>query len=472
MMKRTYTLSAALAVASGGALFAAAQNPAPGQSAPSRSVLSTANDSGELRTIFTNGGSLDLTNPFFKSKGTNGRSCVSCHVPGDGWTITPAHVQARFNATQGLDPIFSTFDGSNSPLADVSTVAARRGAYSMLLNKGLIRIGMPIPAGAEFELTAADDPYGYASSGELSLFRRPMPTANLRFLTGVMWDARFSATQTGTFPIKTTASDADNATALFNNLKRQSNEATIGHAQAGIDLTDAERIAIVNFEMTITMAQQTDKTLGLLDANGAQAGVYTLAAAPFYVTINDVLGADHFGNAFDSSAMKMYQNWIGSPDPHRAQVARGSVLFNTKPIRITGVNGLNDALGLPVINGFCTTCHDTPSVGNHSVALPINIGLTDASRRTADLPLYTLRNKATGEIVQTTDPGRAMTTGKWADIGKFKGPTLRGLAARAPYFHNGLAARLEDAVDFYDTRFNIGFSAQEKADLAAFLKTL
>jgi cytochrome c peroxidase len=65
-----------------------------------------------------------------------------------------------------------------------------------------------------------------------------------------------------------------------------------------------------------------------------------------------------------------------------------------------------------------------------------------------------------------------MATGKWADIGKFKGPILRGLAARAPYFHNGFAATLMDAVEFYDTRFQIGLTAREKADLVAFLQSL
>ena len=65
-----------------------------------------------------------------------------------------------------------------------------------------------------------------------------------------------------------------------------------------------------------------------------------------------------------------------------------------------------------------------------------------------------------------------MITGKWADVSKFKGPILRALAARAPYFHNGSAATLEDVVQFYDKRFNIGLTAQEKADLVAFLRAL
>jgi cytochrome c peroxidase len=128
--------------------------------------------------------------------------------------------------------------------------------------------------------------------------------------------------------------------------------------------------------------------------------------------------------------------------------------------------------GQAVIMGTCGTCHDSPNVGNHSLSVPLNIGVTDASRRTADQPLFTLINKVTGERVQTTDPGRAMISGKWSDVGKFKGPVLRGLAARAPYFHNGSAATLPDVVNFYNDRFNIGMTEQQKADLAAFLRSL
>ena len=65
-----------------------------------------------------------------------------------------------------------------------------------------------------------------------------------------------------------------------------------------------------------------------------------------------------------------------------------------------------------------------------------------------------------------------MISGRCADIGKFKGPILHGLAARAPFFHNGMAATLEEAVEFYNARFNATFTAQEKADLVAFLKAL
>jgi hypothetical protein len=117
-------------------------------------------------------------------------------------------------------------------------------------------------------------------------------------------------------------------------------------------------------------------------------------------------------------------------------------------------------------------CHDTPNAGNHSVPMALNIGIADASQRTPDLPLLTLRHRTTGELAQTTDPGRALVTGRWADIGKFKGPVLRALAARAPYFHDGSAATLAEVVEFYDKRFRIQFTDREKADLIAFLQAL
>ncbi len=65
-----------------------------------------------------------------------------------------------------------------------------------------------------------------------------------------------------------------------------------------------------------------------------------------------------------------------------------------------------------------------------------------------------------------------MISGKWNDIGRFKGPILRALATRAPYFHNGSAKDLHGAVEFYDTRFGMALTPDEKSDLVAFLRTL
>jgi cytochrome c peroxidase len=456
---------AALFSSAGAWIVAAILLASPERAAPESPLipnnLPLKNPSGAHATFSTHK-PIDLSNEFFQNLGTNGRRCSSCHTPEDGWTVTPADLQERFDATQGTDPIFRPNDGSNSPNADVSTVAARRTAYSMLLTKALIRVGIGIPTGGEFDLAAVDDPYGFASAAELSLFRRPLPSTNLPFLSTVMWDGRESfAGQTIHF-----------------DLSDQSNGATQGHAQ-GNALTNAQRESIVDFETGLFTAQILDNNAGRLTVKGALGGPENLSEQPFYIGINDLFGDSETGAPFNPDVFTIYDAWNGltggGENDARGAVARGEELFNTKLIRISGVSGINDeaAFGNPtVVNGSCTTCHDTPNSGDHSVAAPLNIGIADASRRTPEMPLYTLRNKTTGELKQTTDPGRALITGRWKDIGRFKGPVLRALPARAPYFHNGSAADLKAVVDFYDQRFGIGFTDQEKSDLIAFLETL
>jgi len=418
-----------------------------------------ATATGSIQT-FTAGGKIDTQNAFFTSLGTNGRRCDSCHQASDGWTIIPPHVRARFESSEGLDPLFRKNDGANSPEIDDSTIEARRNGYSMLLSKAVIRVGIGIPEDAEFELVDVDDPYHFASSRELSLFRRPLPSTNLQFLATVMWDGRET--------FRGQSMDFD--------LLDQSNAATRGHAQAEFDLTPQQRREIVDFELTLFTAAVEDDDAGRLDEGSAQGGPTFLAGERFYIGINDVLGADPTGRPFDSHVFTIFDAWSnlhrGSQHFARAAVARGENLFNTRTIHIREVKGLNDDLQVEDLVGTCTTCHDTPNSGNHSVSLPIDIGLADESRRTPDFPLYTLRNRTTGELIRTSDPGRALITGRWRDISKFKGPILRGLSARAPYFHNGFAADLSEVVNFYDSRFDIHLTESEKSDLVAFLQAL
>jgi cytochrome c peroxidase len=246
-----------------------------------------------------------------------------------------------------------------------------------------------------------------------------------------------------------------------------------------------QRRQIVEFETGLYTAQGRDNGAGNLASHGADGGPVALAHQPFFIGINDPVGLNPSGAAFDANAFDVFTAWgllrrsHGDPQTHaRRAIARGQQIFNTRPITIAGVagpNGQTFSNGAHVPDSFvgtCTVCHDAPNAGNHSVKAPLNIGLSDASRRTPDMPLYTLINHATGATVQTTDPGRAMVTGKWNDVGKFKGPVLRALAARAPYFHNGFAATLADVVDFYNERFAMNLSAQEKSDLVAFLRAL
>jgi len=404
---------------------------------------------------------IDEQNAFFQSLGTNDRACVTCHQPQNGWSITPPSVRKRFRDSDGLDPIFRTNDGANCPSADVSSLEARRTAYSLLLKKGLIRVALSIPTNAEFSLVDVDDPYD-CPGFELALFRRPLPSTNLRFLSAVMWDGR--ETQAG----KT----------MEENFRQQAIDATRGHAQALAAPTAAQLKEIVDFETALFTAQIRDRNAGALDRDGATGGATAVSQQPFFIGINDPIGLNPTGAPFDPRVFTLFTSWLrrsGSGDDvqeARRSIARGQDLFNSRPIVIEGVGGLNDALGVPSITGTCTLCHDTPNAGDHSVSMPLNIGVSDEANRTADLPLYTLSCNTTGTIVRTSDPGRAMITGKCADIGKVKGPVLRGLTARAPYFHNGSAATLADVVDFYNRRFALQLSARERADLIAFLGAL
>jgi cytochrome c peroxidase len=467
-----------------GTTAATATAPAPTQQ-HAESVIISPNSSGAAAT-FSEAGFIDLANPFFKPFG-NGRSCASCHHQSDGWSITPATAQAKFDATGGTDPLFITKDGANSPFADVSTIDARRAAYSMLLTRGVIRVGIGIPDGAEFELVTADDPYGYASSKELSLFRRPLPSTNLKFLSTVAWDGR------------ETYKDANSNICFIGtnncyssvdfNLKAQANHAVLGHAQAAKDLTPEEQAAIATFEKGLFTAQIQDNNAQALTGAGANGGPIALSKNDFYFGINDVAAGDYRTKApYTPNAMNLYDAWktvsgdLGDPDTPplqvvnvtlaRQSIARGQELFNTKSFEMTNVAGLNDDFRLPSVKGTCTLCHNAPNAGSHPTPLLFNLGLADAARRTGDMPLYTLRNKSTGEIMQTMDPGAALQSGKWQDIGRFKVPTLRALAARAPYFHDGSAKELAGVVRFYNRRFNMGLTPQEMTDLTAFLKAL
>ena len=456
MKKIALTLTILSLVGTGIGVLAGTSLPSP---------LITRDSSGMLSTVSTTG-SIDQGGAFFQSLGTNGRSCASCHQAADAWSVTPSHIRQRFERTSGTDPIFRPVDGANCPSADVSSYWARRSAYSLLLSKGLIRISLPVPSGASFAITQIQDPYNcpQTTASQPASYRRPLPATNLDFLSAVMWDGR--ETVAGQVPGKSIN--------LTQSLTNQATDATLGHAQ-GANAPSPQQLAdIVAFETALYTAQAYDERAGWLSSHAA-GGAPNLSAQPFYIGINDPLGGNPTGAPFNPNAFSLYDSWSSSRDGSHRAVARGQALFNTLPIPITGVGGLNDALNLPVIPGTCTTCHDSPNVGNHSLPVPLNIGTTAyppvPALDVAGLPIYSVQC-SDGTSVQVTDIGRAMISGKCADVGKVKGPVLRGLAGRAPYFHNGAARTLDDVVEFYNQRFELNLTDRQKSDLVAFLQTL
>ena len=467
------------------------------------------NPNGASQTYSTLGGGIDQTGPFFQSMGTNGRSCATCHQPSDGMSIAAEEVQERFLMTRGRDPIFRTVDGSNcNHDIDVSTLEGLYDAYSLLRTRGLIRIPIAIPANADYRVVDVQNQYHCNESDVVSMYRRPLPTTNLRFLSAVMFDGRESTPLTGTTKIL----DANYPTSLLNNLLHQSVDATTIHAQGdGTRPTLAEQQEIVNFEMALFTAQTIGDDIGRLNTHGAKGGPLPLVTEPFFISINssvnhivetlELPGGQFIrgDKKFSPAIFDTFGAWSEFPEhSRRAAVARGEAIFNSKAINITGVAGINDAAaagglvppGLPALQGTCGTCHDTPNVGNHSFPTPLNIGTGDPSPTNVSanmggldiryLPSITVCKLdtsttppvPTSNCKTTTDLGQAAIDGKFDHVGKIKGPILRGLSARAPYFHNGSAKTLLDAVRFYEGRFGLVLTHHEESDLVAFLSSL
>jgi cytochrome c peroxidase len=261
---------------------------ANGQSMPN--LFPFPNATGIAATYKTGKGPIDLTGPFFQSLGTNGRSCASCHRPAQGWGISAREVRIRFETTQGRDPIFRTNDGSNCDHnIDTSTLRGRRKAYSLLMSKGVIRVALPVDPSAEFNVVSVINPYGCDDPATLSMYRRPLPSTNLRFLSTVMWDGRESSTQTGTQRITFATNPGD----LIADLAHQSLDATNGHAQGSAPLIPQQQDAIVKFEVALSTAQAIDYRAGALNSRGAIGGPMALASQTvpaFYIGINGPLG--------------------------------------------------------------------------------------------------------------------------------------------------------------------------------------
>lgn len=378
------------------------------------------NPGGRAATYSTQG-QVDFTSEYFKPQGTNGRACVTCHTPEDAWSITPATLQDLFDETGGTDPVFNPLDADN-PAADVSTPQARQAAYSMLLSRGVFRRGGAPRAGAEWELIAAEDPHGFASVTRLVHWRRSQPTINFPLGSAtVAWD---SGNTIGT----------DQHAGLVNQATRN-----VTGAQQGSPASAAVIADIVDFESALFTAQIVVPGVGNLNSDGARGGPEAMAAMT------------RTAGRFD-----LFDAWANDDNPRRAQIFRGQELFN------------NDNPG----GRRCAACHSSANNGTNINNSLFDVRAASAEARTSDLPLYTFRNRTTNEVRQLTDAGLGQVTGRWADLGKFKTPTLRALPARAPYFHNGIAPTLESVVRHYEVHLGFIFTDAERADLVAFLGAL
>jgi hypothetical protein len=513
-------------------------------------TMNFADQSGVISTYRSDGLPVNTSrSPFFASLGTNGRTCMTCHEPNNGWSITPVSVLATYLVTLARDPLFAPVDGADCP--DRGAAATKFGpsfvsARTQLFSKANFRISLPVPAVHDwYSVAVTADPMGCERSqtyglpaGLLSFYRRPLPAANVVYLgpggapgVNIMWDTREAS------------------------LESQFLDATLVHAQASAaqaaalepnpaafpdpSAFSAQIIQGATFQQANFTGQSYDLVAGDLtgsDSSGAMGGPGNLLS--FSLALPPPVGGFGTGNCFTTVASGMpcpgsfdvnlsnnrtnvgsnlYSAFANSSSGtlsanKRQSIARGEALYNgTDPehhgvFTIDGVTGLTDLRALgngnAITNGTCTTCHNNVNVGNDDFLDPKHIGLADNSfvsprqagangsstlPPTSDKPLFTFLcpqssipffsnpvvvSGVTYDQYQTTDPGVGWITGKCADLGKFKVPTLRGLASRAPFFHGGEAATMRDVILFYQNRFNMQLTNQNIQDLVNFMNSL
>jgi len=466
---------------------------APGEGRIFPAKLDYRDGSGVTETLLTNGPLDTKGHPFFTAIGPNGRACVTCHQPADGMSLSVTTIQERWKETDGKDPLFAAFDGSNCP----DLPQGSKKSHSLLLERGVFRIERPWPPRdltgktitPDFDIEVVRDPTGCntgkdhglkAPNPTVSVYRRPRPVSNLKYLTAI----GFPYDPKSGMPLK---HDPETGKPVSGNLMadsrvftlaEQARDAMHGHLEIMGRLNQDQVKRIVDFESHLYTAQQRDNVGGALDEDGAFGGPAKLA--------NSEPG--QLGDQ-GQPVWSEFAAWANIPKDanltpeqraFRESVARGAKIFREKTFLISDSMGINWPIGFgnPVRNA-CALCHNMSQMGNDVAPGHVDLGTTTLpfADPAPDLPLFKITCKGKphpfyGRVIYTHDPGYALTTGKCQDVGRITLQSMRGLAARPPYFSNGSAKTLRDVVDYYDRRYNIGYTEQEKQDLVNLMSVL
>jgi hypothetical protein len=338
-----------------------------------------------------------------------------------------------------------------------------------------------------------DDTYGLKSPNPtVSVFRRPRPVANMKYVLSPddVFNIKTGALMAVDPETGQPASVNMMADARHLTLKQQANGAYRDHLEGRHGALSREALEqIVAFEKQIYMAQSHDRWGGSLVEPGGPLGLgpRAMAEGRLHVLANN--NRDPVFRLFDAwrNPAKMPKELTEAQREFRASVARGNDVFMFRQFWIRDVTHINSiGLGNP-IKRTCSTCHNTQMTGQDLAPGWVDVGTVNYPTWTeppvfsdkAELPVFKIacNPKASphpylGRVIYTNDPGRALITGKCVDVGSIVMGQFRGLAARAPYFSNGSARNLRELVDFYDRRFDLKLTEQEKQDLVNFLSVL
>ena len=416
----------------------------PGRGIPLAPSKDYDDPSGQLRILNKSGEVETKGHAFFTPLGTNGRSCVTCHQPSNAMSLSLDLIRGRWADTKGKDPVFAAVDGSNCP----DLAQDKEESHSLLLERGLFRIALPWPpvTKPDFRIEVVRDPTGCNKNpASISVYRRPRVAANLQYI----------ALPTG---------DTLTADGRERTLQSQATSAALIHEQASAAPTRAQLQQIEDFERQLFMAQQWDILGGLLGEPGGPPLLGAENLARGVAGVGVFPAADNLAASFDTWRNLSAANLAIRQRAFRESVLRGVDLFASRVFRLADGR-----------QGTCASCH------RQGINPPIDVGTTNlpTAKESPELPLFRITCDASasphpqlGRTFLTQDPGRALITGKCADVGSIVIQQLRGLTARAPYFANGSARDLRELVDFFDRRFKMGLTDNERQDLVNFLSIL
>jgi predicted MFS family arabinose efflux permease len=462
----------------------------PGKSATIPSELEFDDALGRLGIVNASGPVNTKGHPFFEPLGANGRACVTCHQPAYAMTLSVAAIRDRWKATQGKDPLFAAVDGSNCP----DLPPDKESSHSLLLNRGLIRLAIPWPpakGSPEFSIEVVSDPTGcnisatyglHSANPAVSVFRRPRMAANLKYVTNPR--PQFALKLGGLADVDPETGEAVSmnfmADAREPSLRSQARNAALQHGEKQGPLSDQAIERIVDFESQIYVAQIFDAKAGHL---GEAGGPSALGPRAMLEHRPGVLGDNDYDPVF-----QLFDVWkTPGQSEFRASIARGNDIFMFRQFWLRDATHINSiGLGNP-LKRTCATCHNAQMTGQDLSAGWVDVGTTNYPTWTEpplysesrELPVFKITcgkdappHPYLGRVIYTSDPGRALISGRCIDVGSIVMQQFRGLAARAPYFSNGSMKSLRELVDFYDRRFDMKMTEQEKQDLANFLGVL
>ena len=419
--------------------------------------------------------------------GTNGRTCATCHVPEDNFTLTPGHV-AELWESHPQDPLFAAID-ADDPDAETLTFDH--------LKKGLVRVWLTLPENVDL----IDDEGNVTTPPERRIFVwRSVPSiADISMTAPFQLDGRVAT------------------------LEEQAQGAITGHSEGGT--VASETLArIAAFERTVFTSDRSRRVAEYLAGGGEPANapdvedelVLTPTEARGRMVFDTVCAACH-GGANTATIVKPHIHALGFP----ALRTDGTVIYQVPatdpPTPVLAAQPMTEFQNIGTayeamlgqLDPDAASFTKELSFPNYRYRFYTNGSRTEKAadlppRPASDDPFETVLDSDGNPVIGpnfavqlfSTDPGRSMITGRPDDFEAFGVPSLRGIANTAPYFHNNAAETLEVVVHLYSDHFFARFpplsisdaepepdpdgdlgppealSPQQKSDLVAFLKRL